>query len=292
MASLRTLVTTRDLDVLQALEMTPLSARQLLRLSKTFPPAFTDERKLRARLQILRERGQVHQWPYVIAGRGMPCYYTLARRGYALLHGPHAAPPPKRAFREIAISRQQHTFALAEFLVHTAIAAHRGGTLLQNVGRENSVRLDAGEDHLYPDCSFTLVPPDGRTLRFFVELDNGTERVRSAKDADSWDRKIHLYEATQDQSADRFRVLVIATRGSDRLTHILTRAATLTQNPLRTLFYGIELPCFLAEAAPLTTPCFRDHRLEPAALVPALRVPAPPSFHATPVLLARPATVC
>ena len=49
----------------------------------------------------------------------------------------------------------------------------------------------------------------------FVELDNGTERIQSDKDTDSWQRKVRLYEQFQDQTQPhRFRVLVLTTRSS------------------------------------------------------------------------------
>src|SRR5690348_15043445 len=111
MASTRTLVTPRDLDILQALERTPLTARQLLALSETFCSPFTSERKVRARMQLLGESGRVRRWQLAIAGRGTPSYYTLSRQGYTLLYGSDAAPPAKRSFQEVGIARQQHTFA-------------------------------------------------------------------------------------------------------------------------------------------------------------------------------------
>ena len=102
------LVTPRDLDVFQALDHCPLTARQLLRLSRTFERPFTSERKLRARLHLLAAAGRVCRWPLAIAGRGgSPNYYTLSRRGYVLLYGAEAQAPSRRAFRPVGIAHQQ-----------------------------------------------------------------------------------------------------------------------------------------------------------------------------------------
>lgn len=66
------------------------------------------------------------------------------------------------------------------------------------------------------------------------------------KDCESWDRKIRLYEVIQDQSPVRF---VVATRGSDRLRHILTRAGELARNPIDR--------SFTVQNSPVTSP--RSH---------------------------------
>ena len=231
MATPTTLITPRDIDVLQALERSPLTARQLLALSDTFSSPFTTERKLRARMQRLSESGRVRRWRYAIAGRGQPGYYTLTRQGFALLYGSAAPVPSKRAFQEVGIAHQQHTFALAEFIVHTTTAAHLAGIALTNFSRENSVCLSSGEDQVFPDCSFSLQLPDGEFFRFFVELDNRSERIHSTKDTVNWERKISIYETVQDQSMNRFRVLVITTRETERLTRILESARHLRGIP-------------------------------------------------------------
>ena len=102
MATPTALVTPRDIDILQALERSPLTARQLLALSETFSYPFTTERKVRARMQKLAESGRVRRWPYAIAGRGQPCYYTLTRQGFALLYGSEAPRPASGHFRRSA----------------------------------------------------------------------------------------------------------------------------------------------------------------------------------------------
>ena len=268
------LLTPRDLDVLQALDYCPLTARQLLTVSVTFAVPFTTERKVRGRLYLLAASGRVRRWQYAAAGRGAPNYYTLTRLGFRLLHGPEAALPAKRSFGPVGVARQYHTHALADFLVHALIAAHHEGLSLTEFWRENGVRVTVGSDSIYPDCTFQLRTPEGAELRFFVELDNRGERVRSPHDVESWERKIRLYEAYQDACRRRFRVLVVTTRGGERLRHILATAADNARNKARSLFYGIGLDGFRREANPLHAPCFRDHQGRPAALVPRRRTPA------------------
>ena len=115
--------------------------------------------------------------------------------------------------------------------------------------------------------------PDGEYFRFFVELDNRSERIRSAKDTVNWERKIRIYEAVQDLAEKRFRVLVVTTKESERLTRILETACALARNPDRSLFYGIALPDYLKEQKPLIAECFRDHRRDSVGLVPAPHQP-------------------
>lgn len=265
------LITPRDLDLLDALDRCPLTARQLLKLSTAFDNPFTNERKIRARLQHLAESGRVRRWPYAIAGRGAPHYYMLTLQGYRLLHGANAESGGKRPFGPIGIAHQQHTFAIAEFVVHLSVAAHKAGLRVTNFARENSVCLSDGKDRIYPDNGFTLegdaIPP----FHFYLELDNGTERIRSSKETASWEKKIRVYEAEQDRSPTRFRVLAVAARGLGRIPHILGAAATLARDPKRSLVYGTSLAGFLAEEQPLTSTCFRDHRGGAVAMVPTFR---------------------
>ena len=70
-------------------------------------------------------------------------------------------------------------------------------------------------------------------LSFFVELDNSTERIRSQKELESWERKIRFYDEYQYASGRRYRVLVVTTRSTERLSHILAAAAELVRNPRR-----------------------------------------------------------
>lgn len=263
-------LTSRDLEILAALDRCPLTARQLTKLSATFDDPFPVERLLRRRLQQMVESGLVRRALYVaLAGRGgAPSYYLLSTLGYRMLYGQDADSPGKRFGKPVATARQYHTHALSEFLVHILISAHQSGIRMAGFCRENSVALTDGADRLFPDAAFQLILPDGRAYSFFVELDNGTERIQSERELSSWERKLRIYEATQSGSVNRFRVLAVATRSSARIPHILNAARTAARNPDRRIIYGVSLPAVLLEPAALTCPIFRDHSLQPVALLP------------------------
>jgi hypothetical protein len=159
--------------------------------------------------------------------------------------------------------------------VHTLIAAHRREIFLRNFYRENTLPLRVDAEVLYPDSVFELHTQDGRQFNFVVELDNGTERIRSEKDTDSWQSKIRRYNILQDRNyPKRFRVLVVCTRSSGRLQSILDLAARHTTNPQRALIYGTHLDEYLKQPDALCHPCFRTHHGEPIALVPDLPAPS------------------
>lgn len=257
----RCIVTPRDIEMLMALDSCPLTARQLLKLSGTFDPPFTTERRVRERLEQLRRVGWVCSWPYATTGNGgSPHYRKLTRNGFRLFHGSDTPLPSRRHFEEIGISHHHHTLSLADFIVQTFVAAHRLGIEVRYFARENSVRMEAAGSVLYPDCAFQLFTPTGRAFNFVVELDNGTERIRSPQDIESIERKLRGYDLHQSSipSFDhgRFVVLFVTTRSSDRLTHILQAAARIMRNPKRTLFLGATLSAFLNHDAPLTAPLF------------------------------------
>jgi hypothetical protein len=260
-------LTPRDLEILAALDHCPLTVQQLLKLSCTLVRPFPNERRVRERMQSLCQLGLAGRDTYATAGCGAPAYFRLARPGFQLLHGPDAAVPTKRYFRPLGIGRQHHTHALADFIVHTAVAAHEAGILLDGVYRENTFRLAYQGEALFPDAAFQLIGADGRSLKFFVELDNSTERLES-RSGESWERKIRLYDGFQDTCDSRFRVLIATTRSRERLDHILKLAAVRSKNPARSLFYGIHLPDYLREQDAVRRACFRDHRGTRVALVP------------------------
>lgn len=258
----------RDHDVLAALDRGPLTLEQLLKLSQTFPLPFTSYRRCHERLQQLTAAGWVRRSPYATASRGVLHYYHLSRAGFAGLHGEETPLPTKRYCSPVGFAREPHTRALADFIVHTAVGAHRAGVTLSGFCRENTVRLRVGDESVFPDAAFQLVRAGSYAFSFFAELDNASEPVTSLQNADAWERKIRLYDALQDRCARRFRVLIVTTRRSDRLAHILDLAGRLVRNPHRSLFYGTNLPAYLDEAEPLTAPCFSDHRGRRIALVP------------------------
>ena len=286
-------ITPRDVDILTALDRTPLTVEQLLKLSQTFEhEPFYSIRSVQDRLNKLRQAGWLNSWPYARAARGTPPdYYKLTAEGYRILHGPESPAVGKRHFTENSVAHHHHTHALAEVLVHFHVAAHRAGTRVVNFYRENSLAIEAAGETLYPDGAFELQTPDGRQFNFVIELDNSTETVRSPKEIESWQRKIRIYHAKQDEILpNRFRVLVITTRSSLRLRHILSLSAILSPDKRRTLFYGVDQSSLLACSDPVYGPCLIDHNGRPVPLVAA------PNTIVMPVksreTLATPASVC
>jgi hypothetical protein len=267
-----TVLTVRDLDLLTALDRCPLTADQSVKLSRTFSPPFPGDRLLRRRMTKLEQSGLVRRATYTaLAGRGTPNYYLLTPLGHRMLHGPDAITPTKRFGRPLGPASHWHTWALAETVVHMAVAAHAIGAELTGFCRENTFRLNDGRDTIYPDCGFQLGYQNGEQFSYFVELDNSTERLTGDKSIESWERKIRVYEAVRSTSLTRFRVLVFTTRSTERVSHILWLARKLAANPQRTLFCGVSLAEFLAAEHPLSRPLFRDHLGRPTAIFSAVR---------------------
>jgi len=270
MPTARARITPRDIQILAMLDIVPLTALQLRKVSQTWEEPFEARRTIRERLQRLDEAGLVRTWRYATT---VPCqptnYYTLSPEGYRLLHGPDARPPSKRHFAEVAISRHHHTQALADFLVHTWVAAPLAQVRIDCVHREGTLRLATGKESLLPDAAFELVDSDSRRLRFFVEIDCQSERILSRTPGDSIERKIRLYNRLQDALQDRFRVLFVVASGSrTRSEHILDAAAKLATNSARTLVCAVTLPTFLSRSHALTAPLFLDHQRNLQSLVP------------------------
>jgi hypothetical protein len=264
----RRILTGRDLEVLTALDRTVLTAGQLLKLAATFTHPFGSERMVRERLAALGSAGWVQAGRYATVGAGAgQNYYQITRTGYRILYGESAEPPTKRYFAPVALPRQHHTRCLADFIVHTIVAAHVAGVTFTDYYRENTLKLTVGQECLYPDCAFQLILPDGRAFNYLVELDNHTEQIRSTKDADSWQKKARLYDDLQSSSSNRFRVLVVTTRSGPRLKTILALGAAVASNPQRSLLIGVPLAAYLAEPAALQVPVFLDHHLHPVSLV-------------------------
>ena len=57
--------------------------------------------------------------------------------------------------------------------------------------RENALKLASADEHLDPDCSFTLTQP-GRRFSY-VELDNSTELLTAPTQRDSWLKRFRFY---------------------------------------------------------------------------------------------------
>jgi hypothetical protein len=217
--------------------------------------------RVQRRLRQLANTGQVRGWRYATTRQGSgPLYYKLTLDAYRILHGHDAVLPTKRFLQELSIARHHHTRSLADFLVHTLIAADRLRIQIIDFHPENTLRITAGDHALSPDASFSLLFPNGFRFTYFVELDNSTEPIRSIERLNSWQQKLHLYHQHAIDNRDRFKLLVVTTKNSSRLSHILDLAAQLNPNRKYSLVSGIALPEYLAESEPLSSACFRDER--------------------------------
>lgn len=265
------LLTDRDQELLAVLARGPHEKRQLLQISQRFATPFTSERYLRKRLQTLRDVGWVGSWPYATTGQGAVLYYKLTRTGFRLLHG-DAPLPPRSFFSPVPHAAQPHARLLADFVVHADVAAWRVGVKLTDYYTDKTLRLDIEGQCLYPDSAFQLLGHDGKAFKFFVELDNGTERVETRKDVESLERKLRLYDLHRDRSPQAFRVLFVTTRTGKRLEHLLGTARRIVRNPQRPLFYGITLSDFLRQPSALTFPIFRSHQGNFVTAIPSSAV--------------------
>ena len=279
----------RDIELLTAIDRFPVTAAQLCRLSQAFELPFRDENNLRRRLRLLSDMKLVQCWPYAIAGDGRsPRYFKLTRDGYRLLYGAKAALPKRRYFQAVSPGHHHHTFCLAELVTHLIVMGHRHGCTIEHFARENSVCLqatgsaqDAGNSAeqslktvvftVYPDCAFVVRRSDGHCFPFCVELDNGTERIRSKQDVESLERKLRAYDAHQAQftrfDPNRYLVLIVTTRSEVRVQHILSLAADVMQHVGRTIFIGASLASVLA-GDPFNDRAFANHRNDCRTLIP------------------------
>jgi hypothetical protein len=246
----------------------PLTAEQLLRLSATFSQPFLAVRRVRRRLHLLWSAGWVQCWQYATSSRGAVNYYKLTPAGFRLLNGPKTPLPSRAYFQPVSLGLQEHTRALADFIVHTLTSAQTASLAVLTFHRENELRLELGDAMLMPDCAFQILTTTGEVLRFCVEIDNGTEPLFSSKERDSWQRKIRFYERYQDGLPQRFRVVVVTTKSDRRHLSILRAASPLVRNPQRRLVYAAPLAAYLAAPDGVLAPCFLDHDQTPCALVP------------------------
>jgi hypothetical protein len=115
-----------------------------------------------------------------------------------------------------------------------------------------------------------LKTADGRHFNFFLELDNGTEPVRSQQQRQSIERKIRFYERLQDAAlaewgrSNRARPqppyrVPFFTRSTERMQHILLAARMLAPNPDRRVCLGVSIGEYLAEPNALRSPLALDH---------------------------------
>ncbi|MCA9076553.1 MAG: hypothetical protein KDA93_16130 [Planctomycetaceae bacterium] len=295
---LQTKIGRRDIELLTALDRCPLTTSQLRQLSESFAQPFAEEGNLRRRLRALKQSDLIRSWSYAMANDGRsPHYHKLTREGYRLLYGDDVHLPRRRYFEAISPGHHHHTNCLADVLVHTIITGHRQGIELRHYARENTLKLEADGYVLYPDAAFQLLSADGRSFNFVVEVDNGTERVRSKQDVESIERKLRGYDRHQSQfdalDPARYIVLFVTTRSQARLQHILDLAAMVQSNPQRTVFVGVNLTTYLGCENPYREAVLTDHRGLKRTLIPLSGKPSPPqeTLKTSPATLRHHATV-
>jgi hypothetical protein len=266
----------RDEALLAALDHAPFTTAQLVTLSHTFPAPFPDEHTLRRRLRQLAAAGFVQGFPYAVASLGRsPSYFKLARGGYRLLHGTDAALPGRRYFEPLAPAHHHHTQSLAAFLVRLFTAAHEVGMEVRRFARENSVTIETKTTRLRPDCAFQLVGLGQPPLNFVVELDNGSERVRSLMDVESIERKIRGYDEHQASTAaydpNRYVVVFVTTRSRLRLRGMLDAARNLMRKSAAAAIRGRRTGGLYCSDNPLLSACCLDALGRRISLVPMQR---------------------
>ncbi len=259
----------RDLSLLRLLSWTPATATLLLRASTSFEgEPFTDERRLRERLQALNATGLVRSWSTAHAGGGLQKYYKLTPLGFERFYGPEAQKPLRAFFAEISPALFEHTLKLAEVIVETVRACHAGRVKIQHVFRENELTFTVGSDQVQPDCFFRL-EFGGKPFNVAFELDQGTESLDSNAE-NSIRTKLRIYDAYQETllsdwnasektwERPRFR-LAFLTPSIDRVHHILSLAARMTCNGRRRLVFAATQDSFLADPDPIRSPICLDH---------------------------------
>src|SRR4051794_29299807 len=98
-------LSSRDVSLLRLLSWTPTTTSLLLRASPSFEgDPFTDERRIRERLQSLDAAGFVRSWPSAQAGGGLKNYYKLTPSGFQRLYGDETSRPSRAFFAEISPS--------------------------------------------------------------------------------------------------------------------------------------------------------------------------------------------
>lgn len=262
------ILTTRDRQILNALLKTPLDVRQLLAMSQTFDLPFSHDRLVRRRMQKLTESGLVSRYQYATFDAGSLNYYKLTRLGYRVVQQADTKLPSRAFFGEVSFALQEHTRALADFVVRLHISAMHNQVGLSAFYRENQLQLSIGNRSLQPDAAFQLQLLDGRTLNFLVEVDCGNEPLRATKQRESLMQKVRFYDEYHDRIEKRFIVLFVFTKASSRVSHFLDLADETICDPNRTLIYAGLLPHLLQQGDLLANAAFLNRRGNVVSMLP------------------------
>jgi hypothetical protein len=290
MASKRSIIyTARDQQIHEALALTPLDTRQLLKLSQAFDQPFTSDRKLRERMQEHAAAGWIHTYTYATPTAGQLNYYRLSQEGFRLLYGPETPLPKRSAFREVSPALQRHTRHLADVIVQTNIHAHRLGIQILNQLGENKLTLSLGDRLQKPDYSVRLVTRDD-AYTFYDEMDESTEPIMSTKQRESLEAKIRFHEDYQNATGERYRVRMIFAQVSARMAQFVHLARKYSTRQ-RVIFYAVYLEDYLKHGSSFTSPMFLDHFNRLQSLIPASATRSQPRLPTLAEMLAEPATV-
>jgi hypothetical protein len=262
-----TVYTARDQQIHQALALTPLDTRQLLKFSETFDYPFTSDRKVRERMQQHAKTGWVHTFAYATTTAGQLNYYKLSKAGYRLLCGRNVVLPKRAAFNEVSLGLQRHTRHLADVIVQTSVHAKRLGLQIFDQRGENQLPLMIGDRTQKPDYSFRVQTRDG-VYTFYDEIDEGTEPIASTKQRESLEAKIRFHEDYQNATGERYRVRIFFAKASPRIAQFLNLARKHAKQQ-RSIFYAVLLEDYLKHGSPLTSPMFLDHFHRLQSMVPA-----------------------
>ena len=257
------------MSLLRLLSWTPATTALLQRASSTFEgEQFSDERRLRERLQTLCEAGLVRCWSTAHAGGGLQNYYKLTPLGFETACGTETPQPSRAFFSEVSPSLFAHTFRLAEIIVEIVRACHARRVAIDRFIRENELTFPAGEALVQPDCFVRLISA-GRPSNLAFEIDGSTESIDSYA-ATSIRHKLSVYHAYQETvlrqwlaggkawERPRFRV-VFLTQSVERAYHILCLAAETAPNTSRSLVYAATHDSFVTDREPLHAAIFLDH---------------------------------
>lgn len=285
----------RDQSLLRFLSFTPATADLLLRTSSAFEGGpFTNERRLRERLQELREAGLIRSWTAAHGGGGLQNYYKLTPLGWQLVADAGEPHPSRAYFSEVSPSLLDHTFRLAEAIAETVRGCHARRVHIERFIRENELTLTAGDQHVQPDSFFRL-RASGRRFNLAFENDNSMASVNSHA-LNAIRRKLTTYYAYQELvlsqwlshgkqwDEPRLRV-VFFTRSVERTYNILSLAADLSGSRNRRLVYAAPLDVYVSDPDPLFSPILLDHLGHWQALVDLHPTSA---FLRTPVCLSKP----
>lgn len=273
--------TARDLRLLQALYLSPLTTAQILSLCRRWPVPFAHFKTLNRRLQKLCSPGtdwiSRHTYARTTVSTG-PSYYCLAERGYELLTGdPLAGPPGNYSFGEIPCGLEKHSFGLSQIIVRLLCSAPECGLLVTDCAPDGAVVLDPGERGraLIPDFTCSVVCGTGRQFHYCVEFDRGTRRHRSLtahQESLAW--MIKRYEARHyatETAGQRFVVPFVTSAGLRRVRHFMETVRSTVIEPRRKLFLATTQELFLNARNPFRERIFLAQNGQ--------RVPLLPEYH-------------